>query len=347
LGFLRSPWIASTGVSIILAVFLLPFFFVILRLMIFETVPRDHYEPFLLWLLGQPEGRLPSSPFGYRILPMVAAAPLYYLIPPVAFSGLPATISLPLLKATGAIAALSFLSVIATSVVVYRLAIDKANLGRVEALAASVVAFVFCWYAAIFALDSASICMLAVSLYLLDRYAAFVPFVLASVAFNEKIALILAIWLVMRCLLFHEDRAKLVVPTLAAVGAVALYIIILVSVRLPGNEFQTDLAQYPSTALANLKLWLDARGFALNILPVAVLFSVAMTSWRFVKQPFANGLFRPADILVIPALILLALVATEFYAVGRVVMHAAPLFVVPAGAAIGVWIKRPPVSAQT
>ena len=117
--------------------------------MIFETVPRDHYEPFLLWLLGQPGGRLPSSPFGYRILPMVAAAPFYYLLPPITFSGLPATVSLPALKATGAIAALSYLSVIATSVVVYRLAIDKANLGRVEALAASVLAFIFCWYAAI------------------------------------------------------------------------------------------------------------------------------------------------------------------------------------------------------
>ena len=129
--------------------------------------------------------------------------------------------------------------------------------------------------------------------------------------------------------------------------AVAFYVLILVSVRLPGNEYQTDLAEYPSTALTNLKVWLDARGFALNILPVAVLFSVAMTSWRFLKQPFAKGLFRPADILVIPALILLALVATEFYAVGRVVMHAAPLYVVPAGAAVGVWIKRPPTSAQT
>lgn len=36
--------------------FLLPFFFVILRLMIFDTVPRDEYEPFLLWLLDQPGG---------------------------------------------------------------------------------------------------------------------------------------------------------------------------------------------------------------------------------------------------------------------------------------------------
>ena len=105
--------------------------------------------------------------------------------------------------------------------------------------------------------------MLAISLYLLDRYTAFVPLVLASVGFNEKIALVLAIWLVMRCLLFHEDRAKLGVPALAAVAAVAFYVLIVLSIRLPGNEYQTDLAEYPSTALTNLKVWLDAHAGSL------------------------------------------------------------------------------------
>jgi len=326
--------------------FLLPFFFVILRLMIFETVPRDEYEPFLLWLLNQPGGRFPPSPYGYRLFAMVAAAPFYYVLPPISFSGLPETISVPVLRATGAIAALSFLSLIGTSVMAYRLAVDRANLGRVEGLAAGVLAFLFCWYGGFYALDSVSILMVAIGLYLVDRWVAFAPFAILSVGFNEKIALVFAIWLVMRCLLFPEDRAMLGAPALAAVVAVAFYVLLLVIVRLPGHAYQTDLASYPSTAIENLKAYLSARGLVLNVLPVALLAGTTLISWRYLKQPFAGSLFRPVDILVIVCLVLVALVATLDYQVGRIAMHAAPLYVVPAGAALGLWIRRLPRTTE-
>ena len=336
----------SAGIAFLLAIFLLPLFFVILRLMIFETVPRDHYEPFLLWLLDQPGGRFPPSPFGYRVLAMVAAAPFYYVLPPVSFSGLPETISVPVLKATGAIAALSFLSIIGTSIMAYRLATDKAHLGRVEGLAAGVLAFFFCWYGAFYALDSASILMVAIGLYLVDRWVAFAPFAVLSVGVNEKIALVFVIWLVMRCVIFPEDRAKLGAPAVAAVAAVALYALLVMMVRLPGNAYQTDLTSYPSTAIENLKAYFDMRGLVLNILPVALLAGTALSSWRYLKQPFASDLFRPVDVLVIVGLLLVALVATHDYQVGRIAMHAAPLYVVPAGAALGPWIRRLPRTAE-
>ena len=347
LGSSLRRWLASAAAALVLAMFLLPFFFVIHRLMIFETVPRDHYEPFLLWLLDQPGGSLPPSPYGYRVLTMVAAAPFYYLLPPVGFSGLPETISAPVLKATGAIAALSFLSIIGTSVMAYRLAVDKANLGRVEGLAAGVLAFLFCWYGGFYALDSASVLMVAIGLYLVDRWVAFVPFVILSVVFNEKIALVFAIWLVMRCVLFPEDRAKLGTPALAAVAAVGIYVLLLMIVRLPGHAYQTDFASYPSTAIDNLKAYFDMRGLVLNILPVALLAGTAVFSWRYLRQPFVGGLFRPVDVLVILGLLLVALVATLYYQAGRIVMHAAPLYVVPAGAALGLWVRRLPRNAES
>ena len=346
LGSLSSRWLASAGIALLLAMFLLPFFFVILRLMIFDTVPRDKYEPFLLWLLDQPGGRFPPSPYCYRVLAMVAAAPFYYVLPPISFSGLQDTISVPVLKATGAIAALSFLSIIGTSIMAYRLAVDKANLRRVEGLAAGVLAFFFCWYGAFYALDSASILLVAIGLYLVDRWVAFAPFAILSVGFNEKITLVFAIWLVMRCVLFPEDRARLGAPALVAVAAVALYALIVMMVRHPGNAYQTDLASYPSTAIENLKAYFDVRGLVLNIVPVALLAGTALFSWRYLKQPFAGGLFRPVDVLVIVGLLLVALVATLDYQVGRIAMHAAPLYVVPAGAALGLWIRRLPRSAE-
>ena len=54
--------------------------------------------------------------------------------------------------------------------------------------------------------------MVAIGLYLVDRWVAFAPFAILSVGFNEKIALVFVIWLVMRCVLFPEDRAKLGAP---------------------------------------------------------------------------------------------------------------------------------------
>ena len=340
-------WLASAGAALVLAMFLLPFFFVILRLMIFETVPRDHYEPFLLWLLDQPGGRFPPSPFGYRVLTMVAAAPLYYVLPPINFSGLPETITVPVLKATGAIAALSFFSIIGTSIMAYRLALDKANLGRVEGVAAGVLAFLFCWYGGFYALNSASILMVAIGLYLVDRWLAFIPFVILSVGFNEKIALVFAVWLVIRCVLFPEDRAKLGTPALAALAAVGFYVLLLMIVRLTGHAYQTDFASYSSTAIENLKAYFDMRGLVLNILPAALLAGSALFSWRYLKQPFAGGLFRPVDVLAILGLLLVALVATLYHQAGRIAMHTAPLYVVPAGAALGLWIRRLPRNAET
>jgi hypothetical protein len=45
-----------------LAVLLSPVFFVIYRLAVFNTMPRDDYARFLLWVVGHAEGALPISP---------------------------------------------------------------------------------------------------------------------------------------------------------------------------------------------------------------------------------------------------------------------------------------------
>ena len=45
-------------------------------------------------------------------------------------------------------------------------------------------------------------------------------------------------------------------------------------------------------------------------------------------------MFRPVDLLLIPAIAAVALVETELFEIGRVVMLAAPVFVVPAAAAM-------------
>jgi hypothetical protein len=51
--------------------------------------------------------------------------------------------------------------------------------------------------------------------------------------------------------------------------------------------------------------------------------------------------FRGLDILVIPGLVAVALVLTQMFQVGRIVTHAAPLYVIPAAVALGRWLGYP------
>ena len=73
----------GTAAVVVLAVVLLPFFFVIYRLTLFGAVPGDGDARFLLGLLGLPGGAIPGSPAGYRALSVLAAVPFYYVLPPL------------------------------------------------------------------------------------------------------------------------------------------------------------------------------------------------------------------------------------------------------------------------
>ncbi len=107
--------------------------------MVFDTLPRDDYAPFLLWLAGAPGGAFPESPYGYRLLTMVAALPLYYALPALRLTNLPAALTPQYVQATAAIAALSYLSLLAAGLLSYRIARDRAGLPRREATLAGVL----------------------------------------------------------------------------------------------------------------------------------------------------------------------------------------------------------------
>lgn len=58
-------------------------------------------------------------------------------------------------------------------------------------------------------------------------------------------------------------------------------------------------------------------------------------------------MFRLVDLLVIPCLVVAALVLTQFFQTGRIVVHVAPLFVVPASVATGRWMDATPREASS
>jgi hypothetical protein len=318
----------------VLAAVLEPVFFTIDRVMIFNTVPRDDYAPFLLWLVGAPGGGVPASPYGYRVLTMAAAWPLYHVMPSLSLSNLPAALTPEYVRATAALAALSYVSFLAASLFIYAFARDRLSLARREASIAGALLALLIAHSQYFGIDPFSIALVAAGLYLLTSPWAFAPFIVASVFANEKVAIVFALWLTIRRVTGSDDP-RWRPSWIASLVAIGVYGAALVFVRLPGNDYQLEPGGYVATLIMNLRAMVSARGLLLNVLPVGVLTAVSVFGWR---PRHAVGVFRPVDVLVIPGLMLVALVVTQYFQMGRIVMHAAPLFVIPAAVRIGRWM---------
>jgi hypothetical protein len=184
--------------------------------------------------------------------------------------------------------------------------------------------------------------LISAGLALVENPIAFTALMLVAVGMDEKVPLVLALWLGARVVLVGRDRGWLIRPFAAAAGAVIVYFAMVAILHLPGNEYQTDPSGFIGTVRRNLSATLSARGAILNILPVAVLTGLAIYGHAH-HAPVATPLFRAVDGLVIAGLCGVALMFTQFYQAGRIVMHAAPLFAIPAVAALR--NRRPRITA--
>ena len=330
-------WVVRVGVCAALLALLSPFFWAIYRTMAFHTLPRDDYAPFLLWLVRGPGGAFPDSPYGYRILSVAAAVPFYYLLPPLRLSELPAHVSVAYLKATAAIALLSWLGMVLGGFAVFRVATRQCGLGPRDGLLAAALLFLLCWHSQAYGIDPFAIMLVAVAVAVLRRPGAFAGVAIGSVIADEKVCLVLFLWLSVRVVLHAPDRRELRVQWAATVVALVLYVLMLRLIHLPGNAYQLQPQGYMHTMLGNLAASVSGRGVVLDVVPTLLLAGVAVAGWPAMRAGLAGGLFRRSDALVVPALVLVALAVTDSFDVGRVVMHAAPLFVIPVVGSLAHW----------
>ena len=206
---MRDRWkrlVAAVGWTALLALILHPLGLILFRLMIFDTLPRDDYAPMLLWWLGEPGAVPPTSPYGYRALSMLAAAPFYHLLPPFTLTRLPGNLTPEYVKATAALATASFVALIASALMAYRLVRDRFRFGRPEGVFAGLFVFVAQLYASPFSVDPLAIFVVVLALYFIERAPVFAAILIASVVVNEKIAILFAVWLTVRCVLRLDDR---------------------------------------------------------------------------------------------------------------------------------------------
>lgn len=327
---------STTGVQrtiiTILAILLLtlltyPMFFMLYRVMIFNTVPRDDYAPYLLWLAHAPGGALPCSPYIYRIFSIALAWPLYHVMPVLSFTNLPSGLLPTYLRATASIALLSDICTISASVLCFNFA-KRLGKSPLICLLSGLLVYAGCWFTSIVGIDTLTVCGVMVLTMMLPSRNRFWLVAIPLMFLNEKVGIILTLFLALRCATSSADRARFGAKLGWMLAAIGAYIAVLHIVHAPGNSYQTtpSLSIYTSTLIANLKANLSARGLMLSWGPATIMLLAAL----FGKHEDTCGLFSRRDALLVPCLICVGLVFTQDYQLGRLVMMAVPLFAIPA-----------------
>src|SRR6266851_438017 len=329
----RKYWAESWPVVLcIICLISFPLFFDIYRKVAFNTAPRDDYAPFLLWFTSH-QGHWPGSPFGYRVLSIIPAIPLFWLLPFYKFSLLPAT-DLAYLKATEALSALAFIATAGAASVAFKFVRNRLGRRNSEAALAAMLTIMLANFDGIEGVDPIGVLFVYVLLYFLERNAIFCPLFILAPFTNEKIVFFF-LHLVAERTIFVRGFRQSHIPQIAAVAAgLTIYILAIKVIRLSGNEGQTDFAhRIPELLKESNSSVSSLKGLVRNIVPAMIFIAPCLLfALRKVK---ANEPITASDLLVPVGMLLVGLSLTEGFQVGRIVSYAMPLTVIASITLIG------------
>jgi hypothetical protein len=311
-----------------------PIFFDIYRELAFNTTPHDDYSVYLLYLMGKEGGALPGAPTGYRLLSVVPAIVFYHLLPVYRFTYLPEA-SQSFLKAQAALALVSYISILTTAWIIYRIAQERMNASKRSALAVSGVAMLLFGLTSAIGVDPIAILFIATLVYLQENSLPFAVLLFISPAVNEKIPLLLALLTLSR-LAVHRDRRHLT-STLLALASVGVYLVMRALIGLPGHDEQWNIARFLPNAIETLKLTVSIKGVYLNIIPILILAGLYALSASTVARRQGDRYFYRSDILVLVGMILIGFMTRLEFTVGRVVMFTFPLYLPRVACALDNW----------
>lgn len=325
------PW----GVGILLLLISVPRFFDLYRTLAFNTVPHDDYASYLLSLAGAKSGVPMNSPSGYRLFSVLLALPFYRFAPVYQFSNLNGA-DPTLLRANQALAAVSYLSILAACAVIYLISARRLRLPDLLAWFAALVAYLLFDFTSSIGVDPLAILLICLLVYFLERPLPFALLILLSVGFNEKVSLVLLLFTASR-LVFQRREFRLRWQLAASLAAVALYFAIRQVVRLPGFENQTSLAAFWPSFVQTMRDSFSAKGAVLNLLPLLILgllYGLACLSAK------PTVYFDRTDVAGFAAFILLAIFVRLEFTLGRVLMYCFPLFLPSACASLAALYTR-------
>jgi hypothetical protein len=340
----RRRWLVVSALLGCLALLSLPLFFDIYRQAAFNTAPHDDYSPFLQSIVGQ-GGRVATAPMIYRVLSVVAAVPFYLLLPLYSFSNLP-VIDISYLRATEALAAVSWLSLLATAGVIFLICQKKLGASTKASLIVALLSLFFARFLELTGVDPIALLIISLLLFLIDRPLLFSVLLLFSVGFNEKIPLLFVMIFGLR-LILGRDRSILPQAGVSAV-AVAGYFAIRLIVAAPGFEYLLPASTYWDSFVSMLPNLFSLKGAVTNVLPTVLIGLLALLAFRTVSRLHLDtALFHKSDVLVLVGMFLLEMLINPpgahsgDWSVGRIVMYTYPLYLPMLSLRIDEWFPDP------
>jgi hypothetical protein len=307
-----------------------PVFIDTYRSMIFQTTPRDDYAPYLMHLAGD-GGEVPGSPRSYRVLSVAAALPAYEALPTYKFKRLEEG-DPRYLKATQALAFVSWIALAALGVLAYRTSRDRLDASRTASAVAMLAAVLFARYTSIAGVDPVAMLLVAAAFYWFDRPFLFAAVLLLSVGFNEKVWII-ATLLVGARILHARALRPFLVHAIACVAAMALYAGIVKSFQPPGGQRPSLGRPILTDAPATIRMTLTPKGVSQNVFPVAIVLGACLWSARRLRG-YRGAYWSPLDVLVPLGLTAIGVAMNVEYTLGRLVFHSLPLVLPPLALAL-------------
>lgn len=308
-------------------------FFDTYRIAVFKAESYDDYARYLLWFLGEPDAKLPTSPFVYRIGSVAFAAPFYHL-PLVTLNGgsaadvLP-TASLQYLKATQAMCAANAFAVLASCVITFLYCRRRLNLTPEWSFIGAVLLFVLSRYLGLVAADG--IALLPMTLIVLAvferRLIPFVLVVLLGVMVNEKVAIVATLFVAGRLALSQEDRFFHLASLIVAMAAVVGVFVTAGMLQFPGAEYQRDPSTYLGSALNMLRNLFTPKGAYRNLLLPAALTALWLVA---IRMPRHRRVTQTADLGVLLGMMAIGFAVDVKYNLGRICAFTVPIFVIGA-----------------
>lgn len=322
-------------VCILSCILSMPLFFDIFRNMAFNTLPRDDYAPFLLYFTSR-HGTWPNAPFGYRFLSMLAAAPFYWLLPLVKFSLLP-PLDNDYLRATEALAFLSYISIAASSALAFIIARERLTATLGQAGFAGLLMMVLSGFAGQTVIDPFGIFVIFLLVYILEEKTGFAIIIIAFAPFiNEKILLFFLFLVASRVLFVPGFLSMHKCQAISTLLGILVYATMKIIIGLPGHEEQTSLTQWLPNIIQTLKMSVATlKGVQLNMIDSFVVILPCALFAFLSRVPV--GIVEKSDFLVPLGLLAVACAARLQITVGHVVTYALPLSVMSSVALICQW----------
>lgn len=333
----HSKIVVPLAVFLISCIISLPWFFDTYRLMAFNTVPRDDYAPFLLHFTTG-HGAWPGSPFGYRVLSVLPAVPLYWILPLYAFTLLP-NVDASYLKAVEALAFLSYLSIAGSSTIAFEILRNRLGGTISEAGFIATLTIILSGFTGRFGIESFAVFVIFILLYIFERPASFGLVLMLTPFINEKIPMFFLFLTISRSMFLPGFLFSHRWQTGSSIAACGVYVAALMILRLPGNEFQTSVRHWmPQIVDMVATSFTSFKAIDLNILPVFIITIPCIVFSLFSSK--STGILARSDFVIPLGLFVAALAGTYGVTVGRVVALALPLTVISCAILVSEYDRR-------